>query len=63
MTTEEQLEKLHVDMERQLREIEFELKHLADKYGDKMIEWRKIKGGIIGIEAELERIKGSGLND
>jgi hypothetical protein len=59
MTVEQSLEKLHADMIRQRREIEYELKRLADAYGEKMTEWRKVSHGIIGIENELKTIKGA----
>ena len=62
MTAEEQLEQLHADMVRMLPEIEYELRRLRDAYGAKMLEYRKVKHGISGIENELEQIKGSGLN-
>jgi hypothetical protein len=55
MTAEEQLEQLHADMVRMLPEIEYDLRRLRDAYGAKMLEYRKVKHGIIGIENELER--------
>jgi hypothetical protein len=39
------------------------MKRLMDAYGEKMVEYRKVSAGIYGIEAEIEHIKGSGLND
>jgi hypothetical protein len=63
MTTEETYRKLLADLQRDRTEIEHEMKRLMDAYGEKMVEYRKVSHGIIGIENELERIKGSGLND
>ena len=62
MTAEEQLEQLHADMVRMLPEIEYDLRRLRDAYGAKMLEYRKVKHGIIGIENEIEKLR-SGLND
>jgi hypothetical protein len=62
MTTEETYRKLLADLQRDRTEIENEMKRLMDAYGEKMVEWRKVSAGIYGIENELERIKGSGLN-
>ena len=59
MTTEETLAKLHEDLLRQRREIEYDLRRLADAYNAKMIEHRKISHGIIGIESEIKTIKGA----
>jgi hypothetical protein len=63
MTTEETYRKLLADLQRDRTEIEHEMKRLIDAYGEKMVEYQKVSHGIIGIENELERIKGSGLND
>jgi hypothetical protein len=63
MTAEESLNKFHADLIRQRREIEYDLRRMADAYGEKMTEYRKVSHGIIGIENELEQIKGSGIND
>jgi uncharacterized protein len=60
MTAEDALNKLHADLIRQRREIEHDLKRISEAYGEKMVEYRKVSHGIIGIENEL---KGSGLND
>jgi hypothetical protein len=60
MTAEDTLNKLHADLVRQRREIEYDLRRLADAYCEKMVEYRKVSHGIIGIENEL---KGSGFND
>jgi hypothetical protein len=62
MTTEKQLEQLHADMVRMLPEIEYDLRRLRDAYGAKMMEYRKVKHGIIGIENELQKSR-SGLNN
>jgi predicted nucleic acid-binding Zn-ribbon protein len=62
MTAEEQLEQLHADMVRMLPEIEYDLRRLRDAYGAKMLEYRKVKHGIFGIENEIEKLR-SGLND
>jgi hypothetical protein len=59
MTAEEQLEQLHADMVRMLPEIEYDLRRLRDAYGAKMMEYRKVQHGIIGIENELKQIKGA----
>jgi uncharacterized protein len=61
MTAEDTLNKLHTDLLRQRREIEYDLKRISEAYGEKMVEYRKVSHGIIGIEDELK--KGSGLND
>jgi hypothetical protein len=61
MTPEEQLESLHADMMRMLPEIEYDLRRLRDAYGAKMMEYRKVSHGIIGIENELAKLR-SGLN-
>jgi hypothetical protein len=63
MTAEDTLNKLHADLVRQRREIEHDLRRLAEAYGEKMVEYRKVSHGIIGIEDEIQQIKGSGLND
>jgi hypothetical protein len=62
MTAEDALNKLHADLLRQRREIEYELRRLADAYGEKMVEYRKVSHGIIGIEDEIQQIKGSEIN-
>jgi predicted nucleic acid-binding Zn-ribbon protein len=59
MTTEETYRKLLADLQRDRTEIEHEMKRLMDAYGEKMVEYRKVSHGIIGIEAELEQIKGA----
>jgi hypothetical protein len=59
MTTEETYRKLLADLQRDRTEIEHEMKRLMDAYGEKMVEYRKMSYGIIGIEAELEQIKGA----
>jgi hypothetical protein len=63
MNTEETYRKLLADLQRDRTEIEHEMKRLMDAYGEKMVEYRKVSAGIYGIEAEIEHIKGSGLND
>ena len=57
MTTEETLAKLHEDLLRQRREIDYDLRRLAAAYADKMVEYRKMSHGIIGIENELRNLK------
>ena len=57
MTTEETLAKLHEDLLRQRREIDYDLRRLADAYRAKMVEYRKVSHGIIGIENELRNLK------
>jgi hypothetical protein len=62
MTAEDALNKLHADLVRQRREIEHDLKRISEAYGEKMVEYRKVSLGIIGIENELTELR-SGLND
>jgi predicted nucleic acid-binding Zn-ribbon protein len=67
MTTEETYRKLLGetyrrllgDLQRDRTEIEHEMKRLMDAYGEKMVEYRKVSHGIIGIENELKQIKGA----
>ena len=59
MTTEETLAKLHAELLRQRREIDYDLRRLADAYRAKMVEYRKVSHGIIGIENEIKTIKGA----
>jgi hypothetical protein len=59
MTTEETYRKLLADLQRDRSEIEHDLKRIADAYGDKMIEYRKVSAGIYGIEDEIKQIKGA----
>jgi len=56
MTTEETYRKLLADLQRDRIEIEHEMVRLAEAYGEKMIEYRKVSAGIYGIEAELDAI-------
>jgi uncharacterized protein len=59
MTTLETLEKLHADLIRQRREVDYDLQRLADAYNAKMAEYRKVSHGIIGIENEIKRLSDS----
>jgi len=59
MTTEETYRKLLADLQRDRIEIEHEMKRIAEAYGEKMKEYRKVSHGIIGIENELDKIKGA----
>lgn len=62
MTAEESLAKLHAELIRQRREVDYDLNRLADAYQAKMVEYRKVSHGIIGIENELTKLR-SGLDD
>jgi hypothetical protein len=57
MTAIEQLEKLHADLLRQRRDVDYDLKRLADAYKAKMVEYRQISNGIYGIENEIRELK------
>jgi hypothetical protein len=57
MTTEETLAKLHNDLLRQRREIDYDLRRLANAYKAKKVEYRQVSHGIIGIENELRNLK------
>jgi predicted nucleic acid-binding Zn-ribbon protein len=57
MSALDMLEKLHADLIRQRREVEADLKRLADAYHAKLIEYHKLSHGIIGIENEIEKLK------
>ena len=57
MTAEDTLAKLHAELIRQRREIDYDLRRLADAYRAKMTEYRKVSHGIIGIEEELRNLK------
>ena len=57
MTTEETLAKLHEDLLRQRREIDYDLRRLDAAYKAKFEEYRKVSHGIIGIENELRNLK------
>lgn len=57
MTTEETLAKLHADLLRQRREINYDLRRLADAYRAKMVKYRIVSHGIYGIEDEIKKLK------
>jgi hypothetical protein len=56
LTAEETYAKLLADLRRDRADIEQDLRRLAEAYGEKMTEYRKVSHGIIGIEAELDAI-------
>lgn len=51
--------------ERQLAESDAKLRKIAASYDDEVVEYRRVKHGIIGIQSELNRLKrkGSGLDE
>ena len=57
MTTEETLEKLLEDLRQERRDIDSELRRMADAYKAKFVEYRKVSQGISGIEDELRNLK------
>ena len=59
MSAIETLEKLHADLIRQRREVDYDLKRLADAYHAKMVEYREVSNGIYGIENEIKRLNGA----
>lgn len=57
MTAIETLEKLHADLIRQRRDVDYDLQRLADAYKAKMIEYREVSQGIYGIENEIRELR------
>ncbi|MDR7001600.1 hypothetical protein [Neobacillus niacini] len=48
---------MHAELIRQRHEIDYGLRRLADAYRAKMVEYRQVSHGIIGIEEELRNLK------
>ncbi|MGM0904227.1 MAG: hypothetical protein ACQEXB_24375 [Bacillota bacterium] len=48
---------LRESLERQRKEVDADLKRIADAYGAKMEEYRKVSHGIVGIDEEIKRLR------
>jgi uncharacterized protein len=57
VSTIDQIEKIRESLVRQRKEVDADLKRIADAYGAKMEEYRKVSHGIIGIEEEINRLR------
>lgn len=59
MTQKETYEKLLADLRHELEENQRDLRKTADHYDELIVERRRLKAGVFGIEDELKQIKGA----
>jgi hypothetical protein len=59
MSAEETYAKLLADIQRELDDNQRDLRRVADRYDELIVERRKLLAGLYGIENEIKQIKGA----